>query len=283
MSISIVQPLYAGNALRLFLEPPPGAVKWRVLHKGSNSFSGPDDASARIAYEGDERVIVDATALQNEVVAFYRPYYLASDGITWTPGSVASGTPRATYQETSTDALEFVRDRLEAALLVECERGTFQTELGYIQVFTAPPSLERDLRFPLVTVHLNNEEPADRFLGEDVNSDLLDEVGDDGSTSEGWLAQVTLTIIGWTLNPDERMELRKAIRRIVVANLPVLSSRGIEQVSISQEDVDSINGEYPSPMYQVMNTLTCLAPVRISGVDQRTPVIKDVIARSTNG
>jgi hypothetical protein len=44
--------------------------------------------------------------------------------------------------------------------------------------------------------------------------------------------------------------------------------------------MDAINGEYPAPIYQVMNTFTCLAPVRVGG---RESSIREIIsARSNN-
>lgn len=259
--IKIVQPLPAGNALRLYLAPPAGAEAWRILKKASDSFTGADDASAVIAYEGDERVVVDASFLQNEVKVFYRPFYLIGD--TWQAGPTADGTPAGTYEECTTDVLSFVRERLEAGLLVELQRGNLVNELGYIQVYTAPPSLERDLRFPLVTVHLESESPADRGIGEDIVGDEFDAIGDDWIDSEGWLAQVQLVILGWSLNSDERLELRKAIRRVVLANLAVFDAQGMVQITLSAQDVDAVNGEYGVPLYQVMNTFSCLAPVRV--------------------
>lgn len=216
-----------------------------------------------MVYEGNEPIVVDTRYLQNEVMAFYRPYYTA-DGVIWTSGSTNSGTPRAIYEEQTADVLSELRDRLEAGLLVECQRGNFQTELGYIQVYTAPPSLERDLRFPLVTLHLESEEPAERGIGEVIGVDEFDGIGSDWQEYEGWLSSVRLSIVGWSLNSDERIELRKAIRRLVVANLPVFDSFGWVQINLSQQDNDAISGEYPSPIYQVMSTFSCLAPVRVS-------------------
>lgn len=277
--ISMIQPLHVGNALRLFLQPPAGAVRWKVLRKGNGIFSGHDDPSAIVAYEGDERVIVDSAFLQNEVMAFYCPFY-TSDGTTWTAGPVASGTPAAIYQEHTTDVLSFLRDRLEAGLLVEVQRGNFVPELGYIQVYTAPPSLEQNLRLPLVTVHLDNEDSSERAIGEDISGDQFDAIGFDWQESEGWLANVRVMVIGWSLNSDERLELRKAIRRIIIANLPVFAAQGWEQVNLSQQDIDAINGEYTAQLYQVMSTFTCLAPVRVSGT---VDAIREVSVRSNNG
>lgn len=262
--ISIVQPLHAGNALRLFIEPPASAVRWRVLRKGSDSFSGEDDASALVAYEGDERVIVDATALVNDQMAFYRPFY-TSDGVTWIAGPTAYGTPSAIYQEVTTDVLSFLRERLEAGLKVECDRGNIVTELGYVQVYNAAPALTPDLRFPLVTVHLEGEDPSERAIGEVLAPDIFDSIGDEWVESEGWIASVRVTVIGWSLNSDERIELRKCLRRIIIANMPVFASKGWMHVDLSLQDVDAVNGEYQANIYQVMGSFSCLAPVVVSG------------------
>lgn len=274
--IAIVQPLIAGNALRLFIEPPAGAVAWRVLRKASDAFASESDPTALVAYEGSERVFVDAMALPNDVMAFYRPFY-TPDGAVWVAGATAHGTPAATYQEQTTDVMSFMRDRLEAGLKVEVERGNLMADLGYIQVYTASPTLERDQQMPLVTVHLENEEPDTRALGEDIGGDLYDQIADNWQESEGWLASVRLTLIGWSLNGDERIELRKAIRRVILANLPVFSDKGWLQPELNMQDVDAVSGEYPAHIFQVMCSFSCSAPVRVSGVVEP---VRDVISRS---
>lgn len=260
----MIQPLHAGNALRLFLEPLAGAISWRILRKGSETIAAHDDATALLVYEGDERVVLDAEHLLNDVMQFYRVFYTL-DGSTWTPSAHAHGTATANYVEHTTDVMSKMRERLEAGLRVECERGNFATELGYIQVYTAPPTMEQGLRFPLVTLHLEDESAAERGLGDDMGIDVFDSVGFDWDESEGWLANVRLMIIGWALNSDERLELRKAIRRLVVANLSVFASYGWVTPALSQQDLDAVSGEYSSPMYQVMSTFTCIAPVIVGG------------------
>lgn len=273
--ITMIQPLPIGNALRVFLQPTAGAIIWRVLRKGSDTFTGPTDPDAIVAYEGDEIVFVDSAFLTNEVMAFYRPYY-SVDGVVWTAGATASGTPSSTYEDYTTDVLQIVRERLEAGLLVEVQRGNLVNDLGYIQVFTAPPSLERDLRFPLVTIHLDSESSSgERAIGDNISGDEFDPVGFAWIQSEGWLASVRLQFIGWSLNSDERIELRKALRRIIIGNLAVFSDKGFEQIDLEQSDVDAVNGEFGAPMYQVMNTFTCLAPIRVGG---STPAIATVVS-----
>lgn len=276
----MIQPLPIGNALRLFIQPPAGAVRWKVLRKGSATFTGHDDPGAIVAYEGNEDVYVDTgPGLKNELKAFYCAFY-TKDGAEWTASQVNDGTPAAIYEEHSTDVLSFMRERLEAGLKVECERGTFMTELGYIQVMTAPPAMDGDLRFPLVTIYLDDESSSQRAIGESMMGDELAGIGDDWEDSDGWLANVQLSIVGWSLNGDERVELRKAIRRLIVGNLQVFGDRGWMLPNLSQKDQDAVNGEYPTPMYQVLNTFTCLAPVRVSG---GVSAISEVISRSVCG
>lgn len=280
MSISMIQPLPVGNALRLFFNPPPGAKYWRVLKMGSDAFTGPEDLDfALIAYEGDEKVVVDSKFLRNETMVFYRPYYRMQDD-SWVAGATANATPQATFEDQATDVLSFVRERLEAGLLVEVGRGNLVAELGHIQVFTAPPALEQNLRFPLVTITLESETPAERGIGENISGDEFDAVGFDWFDSEGWLADVQLSVVGWSLNSDERIELRKAIRRIVLANLQVFDFEGMSQVSLSMNDVDALNGEYNANIYQVMATFSCVAPVRVGAGIQTS--ISDIEVRSPN-
>lgn len=262
--ITILQPLYAGNAIRLFLEPPLGAVKWRILRKASDTFSGTSDPSALIVYEGDETVFVEAAeSLTNEVTWYYKPYYW--EGSVWISGTTKSATPRAIYEDASTDVLDILTDRIRTGLQVEVQRGQFLTDTGEIQVYTAPPSIERDIRFPVVSVTLDDESPEVRALGEDISGDMLLE-DDDYFESEGWLARVQLTVTGWSTNPEQRNDLRKSLRRIIVANLPVFSDRGMELVQFQQNNSDAVSGEYDAPLFLTIGTFSCLAPVRVGGV-----------------
>ncbi len=260
--ITMIEPLCAGNALRLFLAPPVGAVCWRILKKATDTFTSVDDAEAVVAYEGDASVVVDAQFLQNDVAVFFRPFYRMADG-NWQAGSTAMGTPTASFEDLSTDVLSLVRERLAASLAVEVQRGTLHVpERGIVQVYTAPPSLEQDLRFPLVTLSLVSEAPAEQGIGEDLPGNHDDD-GDGLHETESWLARVQLSIVGWSLNSDERVELRKAIRRSVLANMPVFSAAGFSLITLQQQDVDALGGEYGAPVYQVINDFSCLAPVRV--------------------
>lgn len=276
----MIQPLHAGNALRLFFEPPSDAIVWRVLRKASSTFSGPTDPSALLVYEGVDHVIVEAAeSLTNDQAWFYAPYS-SVDGVTWVAGVVKSGTPAAIYVDHTTDVMSHMRERLAAGLLVECQRGNFHPEMGYIQVYTAPPALEQSLRFPLVVLELEAEESTERGIGEDISTDDFDELGGEWAEYEGWLASVRLNIVALSLNSDERIELRKALRRIVAANMPVFESYGWVTPSISQGDSNMINGEYPAQIYQANMTFSCIAPVRVAGA---VPAVQSITVGNING
>lgn len=268
--ITIIRPLPSGNALHVFLDPPTGAQKWRVLRKGSDTFTDQDDQNALIAFEGDFKNFVDTASLQNELMAFYRPFYW--DGTTWTAGATANGTPSATYEDQTQDVVKFLRERLEAGMLVEVQRGNFITDLGYVQVYTAPPSMSQDLQFPLLTLELDSAGPANRAAGEDIGMDVLD-YDDDGEESEGWLEKNSISILAWSLNSSERIELRNALRRLLLTNLPVLEGNGYQQVSFTFTDINAVNGEFGPPVYQVLCNFTCLSTARVTN---RVGLISDI-------
>jgi len=266
----MVAPLAVGNALRIFLAPPLGAKRWRVLRKVSDTFSGPEDPDALLVHDGDERAVLDTRFLQNGTLYYYRAYYW--DGSAWSAGQSATGTPSATYEDASTDVLSIVRERLDCGLQAEVARKNLVHDRNHIRVLTAPP-VYQDTIWPVVTVQLQSEAPAGRGVGEMLEPDELsvDETLWDGS--EGWLARVQLAIVGWSLNPDERIELRKALRRIIVANLPVFDDAGMVQIEFTQQDMEDFQS-YPAPVYQTLGTLSCLAPVSV--VTSSDPAISDV-------
>ena len=271
--ISMIQPMAIGNALRVFLTPPANAEYWRVLRKSTDDIVDQDDGYALVAYEGDHRIFIDTASLLNDIRAYYTPFYLI--GGEWVRGTGSYGTPAATYEDYSTEVLSVLRDRLEAGLTIEVERGNLMNELGYVQVLTAPPTMNMNIQFPLVTVTLEGESRDLRGIGEDTMGDFLEADGDEWLEHEGWLAGVQVSIVGWSLNPDERIELRKAIRRVIVGNLTVLADKGMSLPNLSLKDDDAVNGEFgDTPMYLVTGIFSCTAPVRVGHL--AGGIIKDI-------
>jgi hypothetical protein len=262
--ISSVRPLYAGNALQITLVPPAGAVQWRLLRKETNTFTDQDDADALLAFEGHDHVITDAEpGLVNETPIYYKPFYELADG-TWVTAPALSGTPQATYNDHSTDVLRVVRNRLEDGLKVECARGTFTLEGGRdaIAVYSAPPA-QGAVDLPVVTVHLANDRAEATAVGELIVPDFK-LPGGDWLEHEGREADVQLEIVGWCLNPDERIAMRQALRRLLMVNMGVFAAAGMNEIAFAFTDVDAINGEYAANVYQTMCTFTCKAPVVVT-------------------
>jgi hypothetical protein len=267
--ISLIQPLAAGNALRVFLQPPAGAASWRLLRKVADTFAGEADPDALLVYEGSDNVTLDITGLTNGTLYYYRPYYLFD--ATWVAGPTATATPNATYQQLGADVLSLVRERLDLGLQEELRRGTLLHDQGHIKVLTAPPTFE-DTVWPVVTVHLGSEGPAERAIGEMIEVDEFS--ADSWTEKEGWLARTQLNIMGWSENPDERIELRRALLRIVQANLPVFDFAGMVEIEFSQQDMEDF-ATFVVPVYQVLCTFSCLAPAQVGA---SVGAIKEVIS-----
>jgi hypothetical protein len=259
--ISLIQTLHVGNALRIFLDAPAGASACRLLRKVTATFSGHDDPDALLVLDELERSIMDTNGLVNGTLYYYCAFYFISGA--WTATAAVSSTPASTYQDRGTDVLSLVRERLDLGLQAEIARATLRHDYSHIPVLTAPPLFD-DKRFPLVTVHLQSEAPDSRALGEMLGPDDFDADENQWGEAEGWLASTQLMIIGWSLNPDERIELRKALRRIVVANLPVFSDAGMLEIMFSAQDVDDFES-FNVPLYQVNCAFSCTAPVLVGG------------------
>ena len=250
-------PEACGNAIRLFLQPPADAVHWRIQRNTQNDFK-----AAHVVYTGTDEVLVDVLGLENNVMAFYRAEYTHKDGSV-SVSNVSSATPRATYEDYTTDTLELLRDRLEAGLMEEVRRGVLVSDLGYIQVLTAPPSLQNNVSFPLVTLLLENEAPAERSIGDLIDDEAFDDDGGMWVEQMGWRADVSISITGWSLNPTERIELRKALRSVIIANFNVLAARGVLLPHLNLTDADAVSGEFDAPLYLVNGDFKCQAPVRV--------------------
>ena len=259
--IAMIQALAVGNALRIILEVPAGASAMRLLRKVSDTFAGQDDAGAFLVSTDIQRGVLDSASLKNGTLYFYRAYYLVAGG--WVASTTVSATPASTYVDRGGDVLTLVRERLDLGLQEEVRRKTLAHKNGHIPVLTAPPTFE-DTLWPIVTVHLQNEAPEARGIGEQMFNEAFDSISNVWAEGEGWLARVQLTIMGWSLNPDSRIELRKALRRIVVANLPLFDFAGMVEIDFSQQDAEDF-GSYSAPVYQVICTLSCLAPVAVGG------------------
>lgn len=271
--LSFILPLPVGNALRIFFDVPAGAVRWRLLRRVTDAFSGPFDTGAVLVSESTgEASSLDFNGLKNSTLYFYRLYSLVGDA--WQASASMSSTPAAVLEDAFSDVLEIVRDRLDVGLQTEVAAGVLIHKNHHIQVLTAPPVFETTL-WPVVSVHLQSDSANTRSIGDEFG-DFLD--GDEIATDDGWLASVQLTIMGWSLNPDGRIELRKALRRVIQGNLPIFDDAGMMQIEVSFSDSEDFT-TYGAPVYQVVCTMSCLAPSAVRS--RTTSIINEIISTNT--
>jgi hypothetical protein len=257
--ISFAQSLAIGNAVRIVLLPPAGATRWRLLRKTADTFTGQDDPAALVVLDSKQTIsAVDRQSLTNTSTYFYRVYYLA--GTTWTGSATVPVVVTADYQEVTEDVMTMMLDRLNLGLFVEIQRGKLKHPKGRIPVLGAFP-FSAEITWPVVTVHLSSDGSDGRGLGEMLSPDEFD--GNDWEVGEGWLSRVRLDIIGWSQNPIERASLRQAIRRVIIANLPVFDSAGIVHIDLSQMDGEDPGGEKNTVIYKSVGSFSCVAPIQI--------------------
>lgn len=268
--ISFIQPLAIGNALRVYLRPPPGAVRWRLLRKDVDSFAGHDDPSALLVHDGTESVVTDVAGLYNGAQTFYRAFYLVAGA--WVDSPSAVGRPDATFSDLSADPLTLVRNRLDLGLQQYVQRGILSHDHGRIPVMTASPLVE-ETPLPVVTLHVAADSSQERFVGEMLGPDWFD--GVDWHSAEGWLSRWQLTIVGWTLNADERATLRQAMKAVLMGNLSIFDAGGMSQIDLQFSDVEDFQS-YTAPIYMANCSLTCYAPSLVDGID---PPIRDVVVK----
>jgi hypothetical protein len=275
--ITQILPSAVGNALKIYLEQEPTALAWVILRNTTGIFPSYNDVNSVSIYEGDdETYLMDTCGLVNGTLYYYCEFYW--DGTAWNATAIVSGKPNYTYTDQSVDVLTIVRDRLQYGLENEIIIGTLSPASGQIQVLNAPPIFD-ETNFPVVTVHVAVDGSGDRAIGEMPFTDEFDAVNNVWKESSGWMAHVSLTIIGWSKNPDERIALRRALRKIVIGNLEVFDNYGIILPEFSQQDVDALPPEYPAAVYESVCTFTCEAP---SGVADTQPVyVADPIVNAT--
>jgi len=274
MPITFIQPIPVGNALRIFITPPFGAKKWRLLRNANGIFSGYNDLGASVIHEGKDLVVLDSSALTNGQVYHYGLFWF--NGTTWAAEGTNYATPNPTMAQLGPDVLSLIRDRLDEGLAVFVGRGELHHKQGHIQVLTAPPLFE-DTIWPVVTVHLQSDSSAERALGEDFGSSISDA----GLTVdyEGWLSKYQLLIVVWCLNPDERNILRRAVKNLLIANLPVFDKAGMVQIDVTQSDTEDFQS-FSAPVYQTMTTLSCIAPSIVGGTDYLVNIGSVVVNKS---
>jgi hypothetical protein len=248
-----------GNAAAINLGIAPQASAWRLLRRADDDFVGEIDAGATVIAEGDDGdayvPVLDYVGLTNGVPAWYQEYELI-DGLWAAPGDPVSVTPAYLAEPlyASPDLASLLRERISLVLRAEVVAGRLRHESGAVPVLTAYPLLE-SIRLPVVTIILSDRHSEVRGIGEIVTPDAFD--GTYWDTFEGWMDRSTVQIAVWSLNHEDRLQVRDAVQRAVMLNLPILDSAGFVLPELSESDSQDFES-YSAPIYQSIFTLSCL-------------------------
>ena len=269
--ISMLAPHPSGAAVTLRLQCP--AMSWVLLRRLDNNFSAYPDPDALQIDSGDGQLAVvellDYTGLKNGETVWYRMFE-SQDGVSWSPsGASRSVTPSYESQPQfhSLDPVELVRERLEVGLNGELELGSITHSRGAVPVLRAPPLFDQTV-FPCVTVLLTIRSTEHRFIGDNLISDWYDATNGEIETYQGWLDRSRIEVAVWSLNADERAEMRHAVERILLLNQPIFDAV-FSEMDVSQSDRFDAES-YNVPVYQAVFEVSALHPAIVR--DTVTPI-----------
>lgn len=277
--ISFASSLPIGHAVRVLLAPPAGTVRFVLLRKTSNSFTGWNDPAAGVVLDSDQTGLgstaaVDTNGLTNGTAYFYAEFSTV-DRATWIESSVVSVTPASAYETGGPDYMALIRDRIELALNASLP-AFLPNHRGKLQVLTSPPQYD-NANWPVVTIHLNSDSNSDDAIGQTIAAGTYDSIGHTWLESDGWLSQFNVQVIGWSVNPDQRIQLRKLIKAAVLGNVAVFNDAGIIDMTLSISDLDDFES-YSAPVHQAVATIGGIAPFTVGATE---PEVTSVIVSAT--
>jgi hypothetical protein len=148
---------------------------------------------------------------------------------------------------------------------------------GQIPVHTAPFWLRDGISFPCVSVHLTSSAQETWFVGE-VAAPPIDNGDGTVTEFEGVVRRTQIDVVAVSQNGDERLELRKAVERVILANIPVFEGLGFSDVTISQADSEDFESKNV-PLFMSQTTLTGLS---VSFVGKTLPALRSVNSCNTD-
>lgn len=248
--------------MRLLLALAPDSTAMRILRRTDDAFAGPDDPNAvLVGDDWEDTWLVDSgDDLTDGVQVWYRCFDWV-DGAWVDQGISFAATPAVNFEPDGLDPQEFVRDRMQTGIAYAVAQNWLLPASGSIEVTTAPFQLSETVTFPTVSVHLESTGPADRAIGDSL-IDEFDQFSGQFEGTEGWIARTSLNIVGVSQNPDERIQLRKVLRQVVQANLPVFAGAGLRNIEFSQTDSEEFR-ENNVPLYKTNGMFSCLSPAWI--------------------
>jgi hypothetical protein len=274
--IASIQPEPAGNAIHVILAPPAEAAQWRLLRRGTDAFTGPDDPDAVVAGDwGDWIAVMDDVGLTNGRPYFYRAYYRDAAGFNLPPSPTVQATPVYAASDPGPNPLRLLHDRLRVGLRNMIDAGQLRVSNGKVAIVTAPFMSPDKTTFPIISLHMESDRPSDQAIGAFAAGGAI---GDEWEDATGWWSDVTINCLALSLNPDERIALGEAIKHVVIASLPIFEANGLIRPLLSLTHSELAPEASGAPLYVAAATFTCQAPSFAFG---RASVVTDTLSTIT--
>lgn len=284
----------SGNAVRLDFVVAADTVRVRVVRRAGADPTSPTDAVAAVVFDGlpsqysdadprawvvDHGFVPDPAApgspaplrpLENGTTYHYACY--SNDGAAFSDAVVVTATPTFAVRHEKFDVKRVFQQRLFTTLreLVAAGGLGFKTDITEIPVIASYAKGVK-VPFPLVSVVRTSDANAERFTGDYIGG----RVGPDGH--EELLARsnrVTLKVIGWSQDIDEREALYAALDAALAINTPLFGELGFEDIQVSSSDDQTFDA---APFYFAVFTIvgTVRSTVRRIASDTLTGVTRD--------
>ncbi len=261
-----------GNACRIDFVYPESAKRVRVLRKVGSDPSAVDDATAVIVLDappinylsanlqGSEAYLVDhgfqkidatdPVSLVNGTAYHYAIYVW--DGSAYSDPELITLTPKLAISYVEPNTKKMLMERIETTMRALYGTGAYAfkaaAQVAEIKVFSTYPRV-KECTFPLVSVHRDGEQEAERFLGDNVGERDV-EVSSVAAHEElrGRVRRVRFAVLGWTMDSGERDELTQLMNAAIRANVGLFSEMGFADVIVSGSDAEDFM-TFDAPMY----------------------------------
>ena len=263
-----------GGGVRLYWINPDDLTfnKVKILRKTTNTFSGPNDTTAKVVYENGRGMISPAQrplfvingdldhtrfreAFDHADLAWNQTYYYAIYAMDAGASDVSTAViVSVTLPEFPTFEDVDLLDELRAFL-----RGFFKQAIAShvlpvraaitgLEISEGPPRRDQT-QFPCISLHLAKKHPIQFVLGDIL--DTLDDAGEHPVRRQGCITEIDVEIVGWAGdNPETRHFLHRVLEAAMLAIKPLLSELGFSQLSWSGSYEEDISCErYDIPMF----------------------------------
>lgn len=294
-----------GGAVRLqWINPTTaGFDHVKILRKLTNTFSGPNDQSATVVYLGlgdlcqpyrnifqpvdgvtpaQYRQILDTTDIGYNITYYYAIYALDAGEVSPSDAAAMSATTPHVSEFEEIDILQTLLDYINPYMNAQIVTQSLAIRPNQrINVLNGPPLLD-NATWPMVSVHLDDDHPSDFSIGDIVGSN--DTTGDTIVHRRGYMSDASISVVGWTDNPDVRKSMYRNLKGCLISARQLLENVGLMNVVLSGRYAEDFEN-YQMPLFFALFTIkgNMVTSVRsvppegiITEIDQTMTVLSEI-------